>query len=253
MQTQEFQHQTILITGGTSGIGLASAQAFLQKGAKRVYITGRDSQKLDYAQKLLGSKVIAIQADVAQLREIEIVKRAIEQRDDQLDVVFANAGIALSNVFGDTSEQQFDAMFDINVKGIFFTVQNVLPLLKDGGNIILNASIAANKGMANLSVYSASKAAVRSFARTWCVDLKEKRIRVNTISPGVTNTPILQTGLQMTQTHIAELSNFLSTVVPTARMAQAEEIAAAVVFLASPAASFVNGVELCIDGGFAQI
>lgn len=253
MQTQEFQDQSILITGGTSGIGLASAQAFLQKGAKCVYITGRDSQKLAHAQKLLGSKAVAIQADVAQLGEIDIVRRTIEQRGDQLDVVFANAGIAENNVIGDTSEQQFDAMFDTNVKGLFFTVQSVLPLIRQGGNIILNASVAANKGMANLSVYSASKAAVRSFSRTWCNDLKERKIRVNTISPGVTSTPILQTGLQMTDVQISELTNYLSAAAPAARMAQAEEIAAAVVFLASPSASFVNGVELSVDGGFAQI
>lgn len=253
MQTQEFQQQSILITGGTSGIGLASAQAFLKKGAKCVYITGRDKQKLDQAQSLLGSKAVAIQADVAQLGEIDIVKRSIEQRGDQLDVVFANAGIAENNVIGTTSEQQFDAMFDTNVKGVFFTVQSVLPLIRQGGNIILNASVAANKGMTNLSVYSASKAAVRSFARTWCSDLKERKIRVNTISPGVTSTPILQTGLQMTAAQIAELTNYLSAVVPAARMAQAEEIAAAVVFLASPSASFVNGVELSVDGGFSQV
>lgn len=253
MQNQESQHQTILITGGTSGIGFASAQAFLRKGAKCVYITGRDAQKLEDAQRLLGSNVVAIQADLAQLGEIERIQRAIEQRGDQLDVVFANAGIAENNVIGATSEQQFDATFDTNVKGMFFTIQSVLPLIRDGGNIILNASIAANKGMANLSVYSASKAAVRSFARTWCNDLKARKIRVNTISPGVTHTPILQTGLQMTETQITDLTHYLSAVVPAARMAQAEEIAAAVVFLASSSASFVNGAELSVDGGFAQI
>lgn len=253
MQTQEFQHQSILITGGTSGIGLASAQAFLQKGAKCVYITGRDRQKLEDAHRLLGSKVVPIQADLAQLEEIDLIKHSIEQRGDQLDVVFANAGIAENNLIGSTSEQQFDAMFDTNVKGMFFMIQSVLPVIREGGNIILNASIAANKGMAHLSVYSATKAAVRSFARTWCNDLKERKIRVNTISPGVTHTPILQTGLQMTDTQIAELTQYLSAVVPAARMAQAEEIAAAVVFLASSSASFVNGAELCVDGGFAQI
>lgn len=253
MQTQEFQHQSILITGGTSGIGLASAQAFLQKGAKCVYITGRDRQKLEDAHRLLGSKVVPIQADLAHLEEIDLIKHSIEQRGDQLDVVFANAGIAENNLIGSTSEQLYDAMFATNVKGMFFMIQSVLPLIREGGNIILNASIAANKGMTHLSVYSATKAAVRSFARTWCNDLKERKIRVNTISPGVTHTPILQTGLQMTDTQIADLTHFLSAAVPAGRMAQAEEIAAAVVFLASSSASFVNGAELCVDGGFAQI
>ncbi len=253
MQTQEFHDQTILITGGTSGIGLASAHAFLQKGAKRVYISGRDPRKLADAQSLLGPKVVAIQADVSRLSEIEILRRTIEQHGDLLDVVFANAGIAENNLIGDTSEQQFDAMFDTNVKGVFFTVQSVLPLIRDGGAIILNASVASSKGMLNLSVYSASKAAVRSFSRTWCNELKERKIRVNTVSPGVTSTPILQTGLKMTPEHIDQLSSYLSTAAPAARMAQAEEIAATIIFLASPAASFVNGVELSVDGGFAQI
>lgn len=253
MQNQTFLHQSILITGGTSGIGLASAQAFLRQGAKCVYVTGRDSHKLAQAREILGDRAVVVQADVSQLSDIEALRSTIEKKGDQLDVIFANAGIAENNVLGSTNEAQFDASFDTNVKGIFFTVQTLLPLINQGGKIILNASVASNKGMANLSVYSATKAAVRSFARTWCNDLKDKKIRVNTISPGVTHTPILQTGLKMTAAHIEELSNYLKVAVPTGRMAEVEEIANAVLFLASDAASFVNGIELCVDGGFTQI
>lgn len=253
MHSKVFENQTILITGGNSGIGLASVQAFLDQGAKRVYITGRDKKKLMQVQEQLGERIIGIEADAAQLEQIKQLKDHIKINQDQLDVVFVNAGIAENNSLGETSEEQFDASFDINVKGVFFTVQTLLPLIKQGGNIILNASVASNKGMPNLSVYSASKAAVRSFARTWCNELKDRKIRVNTISPGVTKTPILQTGLKMTEENMTEFSNYMSVATPAGRMADASEIAAAVTFLASNAASYVNGIELSVDGGFTQI
>jgi NAD(P)-dependent dehydrogenase (short-subunit alcohol dehydrogenase family) len=253
MQSSNFENKTILITGGSSGIGLASAQAFLDQGAKRIYVTGRDTQKLKQVQEQLGERVVGIDVDVAHTEQITRLKMHIESNQDQLDVVFVNAGIAENNLLGETSEAQFDASFNTNVKGLFFTVQTLLPLIKQGGNIILNASVASKKGMPNLSVYSASKAAVRSFARTWCNDLKDRKIRVNTISPGVTKTPILQTGLKMTLEHIAEFTNYLAVAVPEGRMADASEIASAVTFLASNAASYINGVELAVDGGFTQI
>ncbi|MFZ6751004.1 SDR family oxidoreductase [Undibacterium sp. Ren11W] len=249
----DFSNQTILVTGASSGIGLASAQAYLDKNAKRVYIVGRNAQKLELAQAQLGERAIALVADVGNLAQLEQMARKIRHNGDTLDVLFANAGIAENNLIGSTTEAAFDAIFDTNVKGVFFTVQSLLPLMKLGGNIVLNASVAAHKGMQNLSLYSASKAAVRSFARTWCNDLKAQKIRVNTISPGVTLTPILQTGLKMTEQQIADFSRYLQDVVPLGRMADPTEIAAAVLFLSSSAASFVNGVELSVDGGMTQI
>ncbi|MBY0573871.1 MAG: SDR family oxidoreductase [Undibacterium sp.] len=253
MQAKEFTGQTILITGASSGIGLATAQALIQQGARRVYITGRNQKKLEDAQTQLGDTAIAVVADVSQIEQINQLKAKIAANQDQLDLIFANAGIAENNTLGTSTEQDFSNTFDSNVKGVFFTVQNLLPLLKDGGNIILNASVAANKGMPNLSLYSASKAAVRSFARSWCNDLKHRKIRVNTISPGPTLTPILEHGLKMSSQQISEFDQYLQTVAPAGRLGEAKEIANAVLFLASSSASYINGIELCVDGGFTQI
>ena len=249
----DFSGQVVLITGGSSGIGLASAHAFVAAGAQRVYITGRSSDKLQQAREELGSKVVAIVADVAKLADLDKLQQAVQANGDKLDVLFANAGIANYNQFGQTSAAQYANTFDTNVKGLFFTVQTLLPLLKDGASIVLNASIAANKGMANLSLYNASKAAVRSFARSWATDLKARKIRVNTISPGVTETPIISNGLGLSPADIANFSAYLAEAAPSGRMAQAAEIAAPVLFLASKAASYVNGVELCADGGLSQV
>lgn len=248
-----FTNKTILVTGASSGIGLASAQAYLEQGAKRVYMVGRNAQKLELAQAQLGERAVALVADVSNLAQLEQMASKIAHNGDTLDVLFVNAGIAENNLLGSTSETDFDSMFNTNVKGVFFTVQSVLPLMNAGGSIVLNASVAANKGMQNLSLYSASKAAVRSFARTWCNDLKAQKIRVNTLSPGVTATPILETGLKMTAQQIADFSLYLQDAVPLGRMAEATEIAAAALFLSSSAASFVNGIELCVDGGMTQI
>lgn len=253
MSINEFSGKTVLVTGGSSGIGLASAKAMLQRGAKHVFINGRDQSKLDRVKEELGEAVTVIQADLSKVIQIQAMAKTIQNTGLQIDVLFANAGIAENNEILSTSEEQFDATFDTNVKAVFFTVQAMLPLMRDGGNIILNASVASNKGMNFLSLYSASKAAVRSFARTWCNDLKERKIRVNAISPGVTATPILKTGLKMSDEYLEEFKTFLATAVPTGRMADAEEIANAVCFLASDQASFVNGIELCVDGGFTQI
>lgn len=250
---QDFIDKNVLVTGATSGIGLASAKAFLALGARRVYITGRNPEKLRQALLALGERATGFLSDVARIGDLETLKDAIEQRGDRLDVIFANAGIAGYSSFGAVAEADYDAIFDINVKGVFFTVQTLLPLLNPGAGIVLNASIAANKGMANLSVYSASKAAVRSLARSWANDLKARRIRVNAISPGVTLTPIMQHGLGMDQTQIAVFSDYLKEAAPAGRMASPEEIAAAVVFLASDSASYVNGIELSVDGGLTQI
>ncbi|GAB2869097.1 SDR family oxidoreductase [Pseudoduganella ginsengisoli] len=253
MATLPFEQKTALVTGASSGIGFATAQAFLAQGARRVYITGRDHDKLHSAAATLGERALPVAADSADAASLAQLHAAIAQRGDRLDVLFANAGVATNNAFGDTSPAAYSTLFDINVKGVFFTVQTLLPLLNDGAAVVLNASIAGNLGMPNLSLYNASKAAVRSFARSWASDLKERRIRVNAISPGVTRTPILQTGLAMNDAQIEGVSQMLAHMSPAGRMADAEEIAAAVLFLASPAASYVNGVELVADGGFSQV
>lgn len=251
--SNDFNDQVIVVTGGSSGIGLASAQAFLNAGAKRVYITGRSQARLEQAREILGNKVIPITADVASISDLQALHDKITQQGDKIDVLFANAGIANHNQFGNTTEVEFANTFDTNVKGLFFTVQSLLPLMKPASAIVLNASIAASMGMPNLSLYNASKAAVRSFARSWSNDLKDRQIRVNTISPGVTRTPIMENGLGMKEEDIANFSAYLAGAAPAGRMGRPEEIAAAVLFLASRAASYVNGVELCADGGLSQV
>jgi len=246
------QNDSILITGGSSGIGLATAKLFLLNGAD-VFITGRDIQRLKDVKNELGDKLTIIQSDVSKMDDITRVFETIKKQKGYLTTIFANAGIAQGNIFGETSNEQFDSIFDINVKGMFFTVQTLLPLLKEDSSIILNASIVANKGMANLSLYNASKSAVRSFSRSWANDLKNYNIRVNTISPGITETPILENSLKMNPNDIENLKNMLKETSPIGRMGTPEEIANAVYFLASEKASYINGVELSVDGGFAQI
>jgi NAD(P)-dependent dehydrogenase (short-subunit alcohol dehydrogenase family) len=250
---QPFDDLTAVVTGGSSGIGLATAKALLAQGARRVYITGRDGDRLASAAHALGERAVAVQCEVAKVAELARLTAAVEANGERIDVLFANAGVAHNNTLGATTQADFDALFDTNVRGVFFTVQALLPLLVDGASVVLNASVAGLKGMPNLSVYSASKAAVRSFARTWASDLKPRGIRVNVISPGVTRTPILSGGLGMNEQAIAGTEAYLAAAAPSGRMADAGEIASAVLFLASPAASYVNGVELCVDGGLAQV
>lgn len=252
-QTATFLNQTVLVTGASSGIGLATAKAFLAQGAAQVYITGRNAERLQQTARQLGDRVTAIVADAADLAQLAALKQQIENDGRKLDALFVNAGVAHYNQTGSTGEAEYLRIFDTNVKGLFFTVQTLLPLLKNGSSIVLNASVAANKGMDNMGLYSASKAAVRSFARTWASELRLQKIRVNAISPGVTRTPILEGGLDMSAEQISGFEGFLQQACPAGRMASPEEIAAAVLFLASPAASYVNGAELVVDGGFTQI
>ena len=246
------KNNSILITGGSSGIGLATAKTFIDAGAD-VFITGRNAERLDAVKKELGDALTTIQADVSDVKEHEKVYEIIKEKKGYLTTIFANAGVAEGNVMGETSIEAFDKTFDINVKGMFFSVQSMLPLLKEGSSIILNASIVANKGMANLSLYNASKAAVRSFSRSWSNDLKNRHIRVNTVSPGVTETPIFTNGLDMNQEDIENLKASLAQTSPIGRMGTPQEIADTVFFLASKKASYINGIELAVDGGFAQI
>jgi NAD(P)-dependent dehydrogenase (short-subunit alcohol dehydrogenase family) len=240
-----------LITGGNSGIGLATAKRFVQEGAW-VYVTGRTQSKLDEAVKQIGSNVTGVQGDVAKLADLDRLFDQIKNEKGKLDIVFANAGIAKYAAFGTIDEEHFDSIFDGNVKGLLFTVQKALPLLPDGASIILNASIVGSKGLPSNSVYAATKAAVRSFARTWTTDLKARRIRVNAISPGPIDTEGLRELVGSSPTGQERLKGISSTV-PLGRLGQPDEIAKAVVFLASDDSSFVTGIELFVDGGFAQV
>jgi NAD(P)-dependent dehydrogenase (short-subunit alcohol dehydrogenase family) len=240
-----------LITGGNSGIGLATAKEFVNEGAY-VFITGRREAELAAAKEQIGKNVTAIRGDVSNLDDLDRLFAQIKKEKGKIDIVFANAGVARYAPIGTITEDFFDSIFDINVKGVLFTVQKALPLLRDGGSIILNASIVGSKGLSSNSVYSATKAAVRSFARTWTTDLKDRRIRVNAISPGPIDTPGLSELLASSETG-EQRKKMISNTVPLGRFGKPEEIAKAVVFLASDHASYITGIELFVDGGFAQV
>lgn len=240
-----------LVTGGSSGIGLATAKLFAAEGAF-VYITGRREAELKAAVDAIGPNASAIPADAAKLDELDRLYDRIGREKGRLDIIFANAGTATLRPLAQVTEEFFDSIFDVNVKGLLFTVQKALPLLPDGASIILNASIVASKGLAANSVYSASKAAVRSFARTWTTDLKDRRIRVNAVSPGSTDTPGFA-GLLASNPAGEERKRALATLVPLGRLGQPDEVAKAVLFLASDDSSYITGVELFVDGGFAQV
>jgi NAD(P)-dependent dehydrogenase (short-subunit alcohol dehydrogenase family) len=240
-----------VVTGGNSGIGLATATRFAAEGAK-VVITGRRQAELDKAVAEVGHGAIGVQGDVAKLADLDRLYATVKEKHGRVDVLFANAGGGKFAPLGSITEEHFDQEFNINVKGLLFTVQKALPLFTDGGSIILNASIVSIKGMAALSVYSATKAAVRSFARTWTVDLKDRKIRVNALSPGPIETPGVD-GLAKSREELVQLKAGLAAGVPLGRMGQADEIAKVAVFLASDDSSFVTGVELFVDGGMAQI
>ena len=240
-----------LVTGGTSGIGLATAQRFVEEGAY-VFITGRREDTLNEAVKTIGRNVSGVQADAASLPDIDRLYAVIRAEKGRLDILFANAGGGTLLPLGSITEEQFDQTFDANVKGTLFTAQKALPLMPDGASIILNASITSIKGTPAFSVYSASKAAVRSFARSWAVDLKERKIRVNATRPGVVPTPGYNL-LGLTEAQIQEFVASQAAITPLGRVGAPDEIAKAVVFLASDDSSFVNGIELFVDGGMAQI
>jgi NAD(P)-dependent dehydrogenase (short-subunit alcohol dehydrogenase family) len=240
-----------LVTGGSSGIGLATAKQFVNEGAY-VFITGRRKSELDAAVAEVGKNITAVRGDVSNLSDLDQLFDQIKAEKGKLDIVFANAGIAKYAKLGEITEELFDSIFDINVKGVLFTVQNALPLMPEGGSIILNASIVGSKGLPSNSVYSATKAAIRSFARTWTTDLKERRIRVNAISPGTIDTPGLNELFASADVG-KERVKTIQTIIPLGRLGLPDEIAKAVVFLASDDASYITGVELFVDGGFAQV
>jgi len=247
--SKKLSGKVAVITGGSSGIGLATAQRFAAEGAY-VYITGRRQSELDAAVKQIGDNVTAVQGDVSKLDDIDRLYAAVKQQHGRIDVLFANAGGGEFAPLGSVTEEHFDKIFGINVKGLLFTVQKALPLFQDGGSIILNASIAGSKGMEAFSVYSATKAAVRSFARSWTVDLKQRKIRVNAVSPGPIQTPAID---RLAGEEGDQLRAGLASMVPLGRVGTGDEVASAALFLASDDSSFITGIELFVDGGAAQV
>src|SRR5215208_4362326 len=245
-----------VITGGNSGIGLATAQRFVSEGAY-VFITGRRQSEIDAAVKQISknnnNNVTGVQGDVSNLADLDRLYATVKEQKGHIDILFANAGVGELVPLGEITEAHFDKTFGINVKGLLFTVQKALPLFQDGGgSIILNASIASSKGAEALSVYSATKAAIRSFARTWTVELKHRKIRVNAISPGPIDTPGFN-GLALSEEQIEQFKTSIVSTVPMGRMGSPDEVAKAVSFLASDDSSYVTGIELFVDGGMAQI
>ena len=249
--SQKLSGKIALVTGGTSGIGLATAKRFASEGAY-VFITGRRQSELDAAATELGGNATAVRGDVAALADLDRLFDTIKREKGRLDVLFANAGGGGMAPLGQITEEHFDKTFNTNVRGLLFTVQKALPLMPPGSSIILNASIASIKGTPALSVYSATKAAVRSFARSWTLDLKESKIRVNAVSPGTVPTPAYYL-MGLTNEQVQAFVDSQVTMIPLGRVGTTDEIAKAVVFLASDDSSFVNGIELFVDGGMAQV
>jgi NAD(P)-dependent dehydrogenase (short-subunit alcohol dehydrogenase family) len=247
----KLEGKVALITGGNSGIGLATAKAFVNEGAF-VFITGRREPELAAAVAEIGHNVTAVRSDVSKLGDLDRLFAQIKREKGTLDIVFANAGVAQYGRMGTITEALYDSIFDINVKGLLFTVQKALPLMPNGSSIILNASIVASKGFAANSVYSATKGAVRSFARTWTTDLKDRSIRVNAVSPGFIDTPGL-TDLLASSDSGPQRVEMVANLIPLGRPGASADIAKAVVFLASDDSSYITGAELFVDGGFAQV
>jgi NAD(P)-dependent dehydrogenase (short-subunit alcohol dehydrogenase family) len=244
-----------IITGGNSGIGLAAAQRFVTEGAY-VFIFGRRKSELDAAARQIGKNVTAVQGDVSNLADLDRLYAVVKEQKGRIDVLFANAGVGDFATLGTITEDHFDKTFRINVKGLVFTVQKALPLISDGGSIILTASTAASKGVEGFSVYSATKSAIRSFARSWTVDLKQRKIRVNAISPGPIDTPASRlslSGLVQSEQQSQQLRKKLVSTLPLGRMGSPDEVAKVASFLASDESSYVTGIELFVDGGQAQI
>jgi NAD(P)-dependent dehydrogenase (short-subunit alcohol dehydrogenase family) len=240
-----------LVTGGTSGIGLAAAKALAKEGA-HVYITGRRGPELAAAVKVIGPNVTGAQGDVSKMKDLDRLFERIKDEKGKLDILFANAGIAKYAALGSITEELYDSIFDINVKGVLFTAQKALALMPEGASIILVSSVVGSKGLSSNSVYSATKAAIRSFARTWTTDLKSRRIRVNAISPGTIDTPGLNDLLASGEAG-EQRRKMVASAIPMGRFGRSDEVANAVVFLASDESSYMTGSELFVDGGFAQV
>ena len=240
-----------LVTGGTSGIGLAAANALAKEGAY-VYITGRRERELTTAVQQIGGNATGVRGDVSNARDLDRLFLQIGDEKGRLDILFANAGIARYAALGNITEELYDSIFNVNVKGVLFTVQKALPLMPDGASIILNASVVGSKGLSSNSVYSATKASIRSFARTWTTDLKHRAIRVNAISPGTIDTPGLSDLLASAEAG-EQRRKMVASAIPLGRFGRPDEVAKAVVFLASDESSYITGSEIFVDGGFAQV
>src|SRR5262249_48189711 len=242
--TKRLDGKIAVITGGNSGIGLATAQRFVQEGAY-VFITGRRQSELDKAVKQIGRNVMGVQGDVSNLADLDRLYETVKQQKGRIDVLFGNVGISVVAPLGSITESHFDKIFTINVKGLLFSVQKALPLFQDGGSIILTASIGGSKGFEGLSVYGASKAAIRSFARSWTVDLKHRKIRVNAVSPGGIDTPMVSSrGRAVSEEQFEWFMKAFTNSVPMGRIGNTDEIAKAITFLASDDSSYITGIEL---------
>jgi NAD(P)-dependent dehydrogenase (short-subunit alcohol dehydrogenase family) len=244
-ESKKLQGKVALITGGTEGIGLATAKLFAKEGAY-VFITGRRQKELNEAVKAIGSNVTGVQGDVAKLADLDRLYETVAEVKGRIDIVFANAGVGEFAPLAGISEEHFDKLFNVNVRGTLFTVQKALPLMNDGGSIILNGSVASIKGTPAFGVYAASKAAIRSFVRTWTSDLKDRHIRSNVVSPGPIDTPL-------TSRQPPDVIARIVSTIPMGRIGEPDEIAKAALFLASDDSSFVTGIELFVDGGRAQV
>jgi NAD(P)-dependent dehydrogenase (short-subunit alcohol dehydrogenase family) len=250
--SQKLAGKVAVITGGNSGIGFATAQRFVAEGAY-VFITGRRQAELDAAVKQIGHNVTGVQGDVANLADLDRLYATVQQQTGRINVLFANAGVGEFVPLGQITEAHFDKTFGINVKGTLFTVQKALRLMPDGASIVINGSMTSIKGTPAFGVYAATKAALRSFARTWSVDLKDRKIRVNVVSPGTVITPGYKNTLGLSDEQIEQIEAQTAAATPLGRAGTPDEIAKAVVFLASDDSSYVTAIELFVDGGMAQI
>jgi NAD(P)-dependent dehydrogenase (short-subunit alcohol dehydrogenase family) len=249
---QQLVGKIAVITGGSSGIGLATAKRFVEEGA-HVVITGRREKELKEASAFIGRNVTTVAGDVSRLEDLDRLYALVKEKHGHIDILFANAGAGTIAPLAVATEGHFDQTFDVNVKGMFFTVQKALPLFKDGGSIVLNSSVSNVKGLAGFTAYAASKAAVRNFARAWTMELKDRKIRVNSMSPGAIDTPALATTTGLTAEQAEQAVAQFTSQIPMGRRGMPEEIAAAVVFLASDESSYITGVDLAVDGGMAQV
>jgi NAD(P)-dependent dehydrogenase (short-subunit alcohol dehydrogenase family) len=240
-----------VITGGSSGIGLATAKKFVEEGAY-VFITGRRESELTKAKAAIGKNVTTIQGDVARIEDLDRLYQTVQVEKGKVDIVMANAGFVEHATLTSSSIEHYDKTFDINARGTFFTVQKALPLLRDGGSIILVSSCVHTKGIPSYTVYGATKAAIRSFARSWAAELKDRNIRVNTLSPGATDTPIID-GQFKTKAEAEEAKKQFTAIIPLGRLGDATELANAALFLASSDSSYVTGADLVVDGGWTQV
>jgi NAD(P)-dependent dehydrogenase (short-subunit alcohol dehydrogenase family) len=252
MENQILKGKVALVTGGNSGIGFGAAKSLIQAGAF-VYITGRRQEQLDQALSQLGQNARAIRADVTDKKAMEDVAGIIKAEKGSLDIVFANAGVGNPIPLEEVNEDYLDKTYNVNVKGVVFTVQSMLPILKDGSSVILNASITAYMGLKGFGIYAATKAAVRSFARSWTTDLKDRRIRVNALSPGVVPTEGYRTEQGMSEEQVQDYVDSVTTEIPVGRVGTAQDMGNAVVFLSSEASSFISGIELTVDGGQTMV